>query len=264
MNSLWKKATKAGWSGLAAAALLTGCSTTRTGTVEPAADVIRTPTMPGEGVAGRSEIRHLNMKIVVQAADQDAKQVVERLRNAVQGRLTAEGYTIADTLPDVNLYLEAEAKVFDKSGNYYVFDGEVETEANLLVAGKMLGTTTINARSERKLGREEALRALAEKLEDQLVPWVQDTLSAGKVGLRASQVTVTGTRWTTTAGMSRYANRFVRKVRKVPGVVDVRVVEQDFDAKRLGFRVTYQRDSFPSGLVNYLSTLDDLEFTPAQ
>ncbi len=264
MNSVWKKMAKAGWTGLAAVALLSGCSTTRTGTVEPGESVVRTPTIPDEGVAGQSEIRHLNMKVVAQAADQDAKQVVERLRNTIQGRLTAEGYTIADRLVDVSLYLEAEAKVFDKSGNYYVFDGEVETEAKLVVAGKMLGTTTINARSERKLGRADALRALAEELEDEVVPWVQQTLSANQVGLRSSHVTVTGTKWTNNRSMSNYANRFVRRVKKIRGVVDVRVVEQDFAAKRQVFRVTYQRDTFPSGLINHLATLDDLEFTPAQ
>lgn len=265
MDGFLMKLNRLGVIGLASVALLSGCATTHTGTVTPAPEATTpTPTMPNAGVAGQSEIRHLNMKIVVQASDKDARQVVERLRNAVQGRLTAEGYTIADTLPDVNLYLEAEAKVFDQSGNYYVFDGEVETEAKLVVAGKMLGTTTMNARSERKLGRAEALRALAEELEDQLMPWVQQTLSTKRVGLRASHVTVTGTRWTTAGSMSDYANRFVPRVEKTSGVVDVRVIGQDYENKRLVFRVVYQRDSFPSGLINYLATLDDLEFTPAQ
>lgn len=241
---------------LVAAGLLSGCATRGTVTSPRASGA------PGQPrAAAVAEMRYLNLSVGANGSNRDGVVVAGLLQQKMANNLASQGLVISDaSSSDVRLNLNVQAEPFDQSGNYYVYDAELTASA-ILSAGQRarpLGINTFKVRSERKLGKADALRSASDVLSKQSTPWCLDAVSPASCGLLANDVTVRIPWFKTRTGQAKYARDFIQTVSGMGGVVTCRVMEHDYNAKTVVFRVVYFRDSFPAGLLNKLATKDRL------
>jgi hypothetical protein len=248
---LWAQA------GMVAAAMLAqGCGT---------AAVMRPADRTGdsESVAATTAEEHarlLNLRIDARGSGAHDKTVAGLVGRSVSGSLLRQGYRMEDGTADVLVSLTAEAKVFDKSGNYYRHDGTLDAEVSLPPARRKIGRQSFTARGDRKLGETESLRDLAARLAEPAEEWVR-TL-AGPLGseLAVNDVVVRRSRLNAVKTPdSRYAERFVKRVSELDGVISCELVGQDRVAHGMTFRIVYYRQKFPAGMLNRLANMSGLE-----
>lgn len=241
-----------------AAGLLTGCAST--GRMAPAggSGVVADTAAPASAATAAALLN-----VQVGAREQDPVSVA--VRDAVKGRLTGENFQMAEDLPDLRVTLDVTTKPFDQSGNYWVFDGQVDASVTRMFDQRLLGRETLTARGERKLGKEEAQEAVGGALASKTASWVAGVAASGKSGLAANDITI---RRYLLNRLSRddaeYARFFISRVAQVDGVVSCVVASQDYATHTVTFRVVYYAQKFPEGLLNRLAAMDDLGIKPAQ
>lgn len=239
-------------------AVLAGCSTTGH----------RKPVIPAEpdydkssAATADSAAAKLNVSVkTVSAEDDDTRTVANRVRNTVKGRLAASGFSINNMPADLRVVLNVETAPFDKLGNTYRFSGEVESTARRLFDGRLMGRETIALKGKREQGKSDALRALANQLAKKAGAWLVDTCTAATSGLGADNVFIN--RRGVIGNDSEYAETFVRQVQNMDGVISCELIDQNFDDRKMTFRIVYFKDKFPAGILNGLANKSELEMKP--
>jgi type IV pilus biogenesis protein CpaD/CtpE len=243
---------------LAVAGLVSGCASTG-GMTAPVAE-----GNPDNAVApATAEMRYLNVSVASSSLNKDGKLVASRLERAVRDKLAANGLPMRSAAPDILLSMAVDAKSFDQSGEYHVYRVRVQATAQTTAAPvKDLGMKTLEIKSDRKLGKDEALLNAADKLSNDAVAWSVSMVDPSRSELLANDLTVEAPWYKTRRGQADYARNFVKEVSGLAGVVNCRLVSHDYANKIMVYRVVYMRDAYPAGVLNYLATKNKLNIKP--
>ena len=243
--------------------LLTSCSSV-TATTNPATP--KTPASPPP-VSGRTipdtmaaeasaeAVRHFNFRVTATGA-----APAEAVRQAVEGRLAADGYKLNADTPDILVNLAVRSAEFDRAGEYLRYEGTVEAGVNRTWDSKRLGFESLSARGKRGLGADEALRNLTASLSESTTAFVAKAARPEQAGLAALDVTIRRS-WLTTRD-PEYARRFIHAAKQQRGIVYCALVAEDDDTRVLIFRMVYLADAVPEGLLNRLATMKSLNIKP--
>jgi hypothetical protein len=234
------------------AAALTGCGTTRRGSMT-------TGPAGGGSDAGKAEglVSALNARVETRGGNEDGAALAGILRPAIEGQLLSRGFAMDAGQADVRIDLAVEAAPFDQEGNYYVFDSEVEAVVALPDRDERLGGQRFDYRGPRTLDRAPALRATADGLTPLVTAWVDRMAGRASQMVGAVRIAV-DLPWRSRNEMPQYADLFVREVGAVSGVIDVALVDQSRDDRRQVFRVVYRKSAFPAGILNRLALIEEL------
>lgn len=225
-----------------------GCATR--GTIRPE------PLPPGEkGTAGTRSDR-LNVSVETQGSDEAAKISAKEIAEATQRSLMKNGFRIDRSASDVSVSTQVETDLFDQSGNYYVFDGRAKTRIERAYDSSLIGEETVSARGERKLGKDEAARAVGSKLASETVAWMTKTASPSATGLTSARLTVS--RAWRLGSDAQYAKDLIDKATSIKGVLSCTQASHDYKARKMVFRIVYVEDLFPEGILNRLINDPDL------
>ncbi|MFZ4395835.1 MAG: hypothetical protein ACOYOU_09450 [Kiritimatiellia bacterium] len=236
---------------LAMAVCLTGagCRSTVT-TVNEVQTRPETPDTP------TTLMKELNYSVVVTPGDNDAKGIATRLTTTVNGQLAAAGYQLASATPDVVLRLSVKRELLDQSGNYYRYVGRVTASAES-ADGRTLNQETMVTKSERALGPDASDDAMATALAAQTATWISRACAPQQLRLAAAEVSVK--RPFLSGDHPRFVTAFVKKVQAMKGVTSCRLVREDQHSGAFLFRVLYDQQVYPQGILNaVLLRLDEM------
>jgi len=213
--------------------------------------------------ASKEIVQELNLKINSHSAtDNSAKKLTDMLVQKISSILLADGYKIEEKNADLLVDINANVSIFDKSGNYYRHDGEVDAKATISHTRKTVGEQHFTAKNERQLGEEKSLEQLAKELAKPVAEWVSSL--AGQLGreIAANNIEIRRPVIYGKISQAEYANMFVKKVGGIDGVVSCELVSHDYEQREMVFRVVYYRKKFPAGIMNKILTMDELGLTP--
>lgn len=273
-----KEAVRVSLLGLSCAAviLLTqGCSTTGRestaiigggGTPTQAPRVRQPAPQPSPGMhtpAAETEKGWLNVDVTVSARNDAAEALTGTVGDSIEGALVAGGHRISPAAPDLSVLTNISADLYDRSGNYYVYEGTADAVVRRVCDGKLLGRKHAECKGKRELGQSKAQRSLGRKLAELTTEEVRGMCSAGAAGVAATNITVKRPLLSNVLGDNpRYAEIFVRQVTQLSGVISCTILAQDYRSRTFSFRVVYLADSFPAGILNRLSGIETLGLKP--
>lgn len=238
----------------------TGCQTVTTGRVgQPAAqDSI-------EGVqAILGEARRLNIMVLATGGDPvKTDPVAQAVKTGVEGRLAEKEFNLDAGAPDVTVTLGVQHKLYDRAGEYCLYEGTVDASVTRTRDRQVLGQQVIPVKGTRQLGDDNARRDLGEKMTAATADWVVKAATSGANDLAAVDITIRRP-WRPFSGsdMASYARLFVEQVPRVRGVLTCRLVSQDAEARTVVFRVVYYRQEVPEGILNRLAGVPALAIRP--
>lgn len=225
---------------IGALALLAGCAT----------PTITQPPAPTGGFAGRADAAHLNAALRMQSSGAFGPAAAAAVEQALANQLAAYGYRVEPgTPPDLEVGVVLDTTWFDQSGNFYV--GEIQGQVEVRRSGdrRLIASGAESVRGQRVLDEGPAARAAASSFTRWASGWLEPQLAPAKLGLAADNIEI---QLGSDFQVRNYVPTFINEVRSVPGVIDVRVVEQDNARRLVTFRVVYRPDDMPEGLYNRL------------
>lgn len=240
--------------------MMSGCMLSRHGVGggEPGTP---TPVETAQVLSAESSLSQLDVALAIKAGTDDAGRVAKELDREIRAMLDEKRMRVVDSAGDLSVACAVNVEPFDESGNFFVFDVDVETAA-AVVGQRGLGRDKFSARGKRTLGRRKAVEAAAKPVAADVAGWVKQTLVPEKIGLVAQDLRVDGD-WTMhKLKLDDYARDFVRQVNRLDGVLDCRVIDQSYAKKNVLFRVVFVRDDFPEGLLNRLMGMETLKLKP--
>jgi hypothetical protein len=213
-------------------------------------------------VAADSENQLLNVSVQsTQPAFEDAGIVAARVRAAVEGGLAGQ-VTLSPDNPDIIVALTVTTEEFDRSGEFSLYQGEVQAVATRVFDNKILGRNTFTGKGKRELGADEALRSVSGVLAKDTSEWVAKTLAPAVQGLCAVDIRTQAPWYRSKVRQAEYATRFVTEAGRLDGIVSCVLKQQDPGAGTMVFRVVYFKDRFPEGLINRLMQIKTLNLEP--
>jgi len=213
-------------------------------------------TRPEQTDTPTALMKELNYAVAVVPGDADARDTAAHLAETVNGQLAAAGYQLALTAPDVLLRLSVKKELFDRSGNYYRYIGRATASAEA-ADGRILNQETLVANAARALGKSAAEESLAAAFAAQTATWITRACAPQQLRLAAAEVAVK--RPYLTSDHPRFISAFVRKVQAMKGVVNCRLAREDHDRGAFVFRVLYDQQAYPQGILNaVVLRLDEL------
>ncbi len=229
---------------LCALALLTGCRTT--GIVKPPPVV---PVEPESSATVPAELAKALLSVELTAQPQDTSSTItaSEVLNNLRSALVEDRFVVADQDGDVTLSVEVRAEEFDRTGNYFVFEGVADVQVRPVGQGALLGDRSFSVRAPRKLGREAAQRELGAELSRQIAPWAQETLAGLGAFFGVADLVVTVGR--TTFNQPAYANRLLAAVRGMDGVRIAQLVQSSRQDRQITVRIVYEPLRIPDGLL---------------
>ena len=235
--------------GLLLALACAGCATV-TPPVEPGPPVVLTAS---------SAAQQLRIRTSVDASSESdhAWTAAGLVRNAVEGRLTAEGFIMDSGTPDVAVEMSVDASLFDRTGQSAIYEGEVQASVTRTHDRKLLGKTVIQEKGTREYGDAKAVNALSQILATKTAAWVDQASTSDRTELMASDITVRMGLFR--RDMAQYIRTFVGRVSPISGIALCEVASQNHAERYVTFRVVYYRKRFPEGLLNHLAGIDELE-----
>jgi hypothetical protein len=177
----------------------------------------------------------------------------ESMKEPLADTLRQAGLKLDGPEPDLKVTIRFQATEFDRSGNYYVFDGQAAVEARVAADQRLLDSKTFKLRAERQLGRDEAVAAVAAQLTAALTPWVKETLTHHSVGLAAVRLRVS---LPTDVAPATYAPTLQAALAGLDGVLALQ--PQAKSGREATYRVLYIRDRQPNGIPRALAARPDL------
>ena len=207
------------------------------------------PSAKSEKVAVKPAM--LNVKIV---AGKDDAALNDFILPAVRGELVRLGYTVEGSrTPDVVLAFDTTKSVFDKSGNWYLYDGTAHALVYRVPAESgLIAEKTFDAHGPRGLGERQAAKNVAAGLSGALVGWARESLTPTLVGLSAVTFELPlGAAVGSAEDLAR--PEAIRKTAAgMKGVRSAELVAQDNDKGRFSYRVVYETAAYPGGFFNAL------------
>lgn len=201
----------------------------------------------------------LSMGISIKGDDPASREVANRVKERLVGSATDAGFIVDDVSANVSLMLDLSVTQFDRSGSYYVYEGELTGELKRTFDGRMLSTKSLSARGKRGLGQDKALKNLAQQLTGPTVRWFGELDVPAKSGLKAEDVTISKRLGNFSKGGAAYTRMFIKEVSGLPGVVDCRFLSQPEGSREIVFRVVYDPLVLPEGLMNAILSVKELK-----
>lgn len=189
------------------------------------------------------------------AAGAGADREADLLDAYARGRLADLGYRVDSGAEqdDLTLKLEPTCGLFDHTGGWWVYEGELKVSLAVHGGeGRLLGETSLASRGARGLGEVQAHRNLADDMEAQLSGWMKRTLDSGAIGFEAVALEFMLGTPTDRAWDSKTIDSLQKKLAGLDGVRSVRLAEQSEKDGRAVFRVVYERAKMPTGVWNAL------------
>ncbi len=236
-------------------AILSGCA--NTGASVPAQVNASGPVGTSSAVPSSASAR-LNYEVRASANDVFSRTVADQVRTETEGALNQAGFRGDGKSPDIRVDFNVSTNEFDRSGNYYRYEGTAKGLISRVYDDKPLAARTLDLRGSRGLGEAAALNKLGTELAAETSRWVMDSATPETIGLSASDISVTLPWYKdvyANRAMDDYARKFVRVVSEISGVTSVLLTEEDPRERRLTFRVVYLPGQFPAGLLNHLKGL---------
>ena len=248
MRSGWRDGTRAALVLLAVLAVGQGCATRGTVKREP----IR---VREQGTAGVRSDR-LNAHVRASGTSREAGVCVAQLGAMAQSVLMKSGFRMDPSAPDLTVSARAKTDLFDKSGNYYVYEGRATMRVTRDCDSSLIGEKTVSARGERKLEKEKALQSIGSKLASASRAWLTQKAKPANAGVKSVKLAVE--RAWRLGSDARYSRELIRTVSAIPGIVSCRQVSHDYAGRKMVFRIAYIEDHFPEGMLNRLINERDL------
>ena len=189
----------------------------------------------------------------------EAKSLSEGLKLSLDNELTRKGFDVkserkSDAIVDVSVTRREKSKL----GEWYLYEGTGDVRVKTALDGRLVGSKSFTAVGQRVLDEKKAITSVGSGLSGQITEWLSKTLVAGKV----PQLPPTSTHAVALltiapedvledpAEVLRVQRQFMDAVASRPGIVFCRL-EQEIPASRsFVFRVEYEVESFPGGLLN--------------
>ena len=206
------------------------------------------PDAPAPVETGRTDVKvvPLRLSVLCTPANESASRVAGQLETNVRGTLAALGYLVETGEAD-----DMTVTLFDQSGNYLVFDGEVKARVDVAgVQKSLVGETAVAARGVRGLGVVAADRNLGDALAEQVLPWLKRTLKPDAVAFEAVTFTLRRKAPVATGEDLAFLADVRQALSETEGVRTCALVEQDNARGTFVMRVVYEKAAFPLGFVN--------------
>lgn len=216
----------------------------------------------GDGLVAAGAVGRLNVNIAPAGSSKEDRAVATRVGEALSSGLVAKGMRMAPEPGDIEIALRGDVREFDKTGNYYVYDGEIVSRISRTGDGKVVASRTFSDRGERGLGQQAALDAVSGQLADQVVPWTHESITSHSTGLGVEDITVTRVWYS--GDKPEYSGLFTDTVSSLRGVISCTLSEENRAERSMTFRTVYIRDAFPEGLLNRVLSTPSLKLKAAK
>lgn len=194
----------------------------------------------------------LNVGVAVEA-ESGMERVADDVETWVLGRLVDLGYRVETGKgDDLSLSLEVEGSLYDQTGEWKTYKGELKAKLELKGAeARLLGKANFPARGEPGIV-PNGERNLAYDMETQLGTWLKRVLDSDVLGFVSSRLAFTLAN-PLEGGKDFTRLETLRKtIEGMPGVRSVKLAGQDNDAGTVSYRVVYESEGYPGGFVNML------------
>lgn len=213
-------------------ALVSGCQSVK---VEPGSD--RHVSTRGT-VEQETQIVRSSIPVQVKDVSVPAQGFTSDVAELTKGRLAAGGFLVNEKQAYVSVDLSTQVKLFDKMGNYYVYEGQ----CGILVKradGKMLASELVSVKSSRVLDSQRAMVDARRKIAAKAGEIATQVVSAKTTGME-SQIIVM--KKVSESG----AHSMAKVIRGKAGVYSFERIPGETDG--IQYRIIYDARSFPDGI----------------
>ena len=236
----------------AALAMLAGCATVYKVSEAPCAD----SPAPRRGIpATRDPV----VRIDVESTGEQAAALAAAVKAGIENRLATRGFSVAPKArPDSVVSVSLTCRTKDRMADWKLYEGKADVRIDDPVAGKVVAAQSFTAAGARALDAEKAMAGVKDGLSRQMLPWLDKALPLRKIALpppppapAAALVTIAAARRSENPSAVLAVQRnFMESIADHPGVVDCRLVGETPSERAYTFRVAYDPNAFPGGLLN--------------
>lgn len=220
------------------------------------ANIYAESKMPGPSLPEASRIRQATVPLNIEVASSGTGkggEVAKILQTDVKNQLASEARGVVDGAgkPDVKIALASAASVFDRAGNFVVFEGKTHVAVHVLGAeARLLGEKNFTAKGVRSLGEDKAVQSLAAALNESIKGWIGGVLKAELVKFEAVEFTLK--RGAAVEAVSDLApvDAIYKAVSAMDGVRSVALTAQDSQKGTFTYRVVYEKAKYQDGFLN--------------
>ncbi len=194
----------------------------------------------------------MNVEVRVDAAP-GAEQEGDEIGVYARGRLAALGYRVGTRQEaDLSLTLAPTSALFDREGEWQVYQGTLHTTLELLGRdGHVLGEVNLSGKGVPGLD-DEGHRNLAFALERQLGAWLDRTLDPKAAEYVATRLEMRLADRVEVAADHGAIVDIRQAIEKLPGVRSAEVASLDAFAGRVAYKVVYKPVDVPDGIKSAL------------
>jgi len=245
--------------------IASGCSSTRVGEWGDSKMDVES-TVGGDKVSSSEKLEMLSISVDLTGADDLSESIAYNLDASLKSALIEKGIKVEDKDTDLILAAKIRAREFDKSGNFYLYEGDLLSQLKLKDYKKLLATKSFEVKGKRELGKQKAMDSCVKELEKKFVPWAADSLETMRFDLAVSRITFTNIRGKLFDSKNQIQSEkiqdFVRTVEKIDGIYTCELIESSYKKRSASFKVVYDKDKFKEGLLTKLDCDADLKFNP--
>jgi hypothetical protein len=198
-------------------------------------------------IINRSQNPYITQKIEGAVANAGYEVITSSLYSAYQ-----------NTSPYLTLVISNGYNVFDKMGNYYIYEGEANITIkrslkNVEEMRRILAETTIKAKSDRKLGEKAAIENLTKKLTQKSVEFVISACNREMQSIKAVKITLPKAVIRKAFGSDlrneeAVIDEVLIKMRRLPGIYSISLSKST--TENITFEAIYSKKEFPNGLIH--------------
>ena len=250
--------------GVAVVAIFAGCQTREVAVVKDTPAVIQHNQSAVSNAVAIQPLKYYTKvakrRIVIDVVDLTANKDFKSIGKSVSGSIANSGFEVGATNSYLVVSLKNSLGKFDKLGNFYVYKGKSEITVNrtrlellkdVLGQNTLIARKTIIATGERKLGKDDAIASLAEKLGASTAKWVDTVCKREVEGLQAEKIDFDMAIFTaafTGLKKAKGINLFLSTIAKKQGVLSC--VQISDNNKKLSIECVYRKKDYPNGVVN--------------
>lgn len=194
----------------------------------------------------------LNVGVEVESVH-GMERVADDVETWLLGRLVDLGYRVETGKgDDLSLSLEVEGNLYDRTGEWETYKGELKAKLESRGAeARLLGKANFPARGKPGIV-PNGERNLAYDMEAQLAPWLKRVLDPGALGFVSVRLVFTLANPLETGADFAMMETLRKTIEGMPGVRSVKLAGQDNDAGTVAYRVVYETEGYPGGFLNML------------
>lgn len=196
----------------------------------------------------------LRVKVATDVKREDSAAYASLLDAAVTEAVIESGCTTESAAePDIVVTLVPVRQVFDRTGEYAVFEGTVQVLVR--ASGndrRIVGDRIFSARGKRGLGDLAAEKNLVAATLPQVKAWLKPLLTPSSVGFAATEFELSLGAPVAEIGGFKAPEAVRRAAAGLPGVRSVTLVRQEDGKGTFTYRAVYESSQFPGGFLNGL------------